>query len=172
MQKTVPPMAAHTWGWPPTRPHAGMATHTSCWGWRVCSWGWPLTSGGGGFKSAAPGGISTRADDEEETVEMARSRSSVALPKAALICAAERLPAAALRLGRGLVSHGLGGAKRIGTDGRAGTQRCERDAASPTAIRTAERTTCLHLLLMAAVTELAVVENRRRLRFRSPPWSL
>ena len=38
---------------------------------------------------------------------MARSRSSVALPtKAALICTAE--PAASLRLGRGLVSHGLG----------------------------------------------------------------
>ena len=53
--------------------------------------------------------------DDEEAVEMAHSRSSAALPtKAALICAAE--PAAALRLGRGLVSHGLGGAKRIDTD--------------------------------------------------------
>ena len=45
---------------------------------------------------------------------MALSHSSVALPtKAALICSE---PAAALRLGRELVSHGLGGAKRIGTD--------------------------------------------------------
>ena len=70
--------------------------------------------------------------DDEEAVEMAHSRSSAALPtKAALICAAE--PAAALRLGRGLVSHGLCGGKQ---------RRCERDAASPTAIR---RRTCLHL---------------------------
>ena len=45
---------------------------------------------------------------------MALSHSSVALPtKAALICSD---PAAALRLGRELVSHGLGGAKRIGMD--------------------------------------------------------
>ena len=59
---------------------------------------------------------------------MALSHSSVALPtKAALICSE---PAAALRLGRELVSHGLGGAKRIGTDLPAlgGTS----DAASPT----------------------------------------
>ena len=59
------------------------------------------------FKTAraglAPGGISTCADDEE-TVEMARSRSHIALPtKAAIIVAAE--PAAALHLGRGIVSH-------------------------------------------------------------------
>ena len=46
---------------------------------------------------------------------MALSHSSVALPtKAALICSE---PAAALRLGRELISHGLGGAKRIPTAG-------------------------------------------------------
>ena len=59
---------------------------------------------------------------------MALSHSSVALPtKAALICSE---PAAALRLGRELVSHGLGGAKRIGTDLPA--LGGASDAASPT----------------------------------------
>ena len=59
---------------------------------------------------------------------MALSHSSVALPtKAALICSE---PAAALRLGRELVSHGLGGAKRIGTDLTA--LGGASDAASPT----------------------------------------
>ena len=34
-------MAAHTWGWPPTRGGG----HSHVWGWRVHTWGWPLTPG-------------------------------------------------------------------------------------------------------------------------------
>ena len=82
---------------------------------------------------------------------MALSHSSVALPtKAALICSE---PAAALRLGRELVSHGLGGAKRIGTDLPA--LGGASDAASPTTSTEED----LASTLMAAMTELAFLER-------------
>ena len=85
---------------------------------------------------------------------MALSHSSVALPtKAALICSE---PAAALRLGRELVSHGLGGAKRIGTDLPA--LGGASDAASPTTSTEED----LASSLMTAMTELAFLEKRRR----------
>ena len=84
---------------------------------------------------------------------MALSHSSVALPtKAALICSE---PAAALRLGRELVSHGLGGAKRIGTDLPA--LGGASDAASPTT--STEEDLPWPPPMMTAMTELAFLER-------------
>ena len=84
---------------------------------------------------------------------MALSHSSVALPtKAALICSE---PAAALRLGRELVSHGLGGAKRIGTELPA--LGGASDAASPTT--STEDLASWPPPMMAAMTELTFLER-------------